>query len=172
MLKRTSTKSQSELIGLAIIVVLIVIGLLVVVSFSLRSTSTDYVILHQHQQLPVLLNDAILETHVGEDCYNEKMQHLIIRYAVGESFICENRQPIFEFINSSISTILENTLDSWFMTYRYTIYTGLDYRDEDERLFYFTNSENNCHLMSITTENFFFTMSTGEFINMKLDLCY
>lgn len=172
MSKRIMNKAQSELVGLAMVVLLIVIGLLIAVSFSLRATDVDYAVEYQHQQLPVLLNDAILESHVGTDCYQEQMKKLLLKVAQRESFTCQNGQDVKDFLEGDIQVILSETLDSWFVTYRYTIYTGLDYTDITKQLFYFTNSDNDCLNQNIETENFFFSMTNGDFLNMKLDICY
>lgn len=175
MSKHITTKSQSELVGLAMVVVLIVLGLLVVVSFSLRSIDPDISIEYQHEQLPVLLNDAILEAHTSTDlsgCYGEQIKKLLLKVAQNENFVCNN-DPVKDFLKTEIQSILDDTLHSWYITYRYTIYTGLDYTDSTKHLFdVFTNSDDDCLNQNIKTENFFFSMTNGDFLNMKMDICY
>ena len=173
MLKPITNKAQSELVGLAMVVLLIVIGLLIAVSFSLRATNTDYAVEYQHQQLPVLLNDAILESHTNlDECHGEQIKKLLLKVAQKEAFECNNGKKLNTFLEKDIEKILNSTLDQWYITYKYTIYTGLDYSDKSKQLFYFTNSDDNCLNQNIETENFFFSMSNGDFLNMKLDICH
>jgi hypothetical protein len=164
-------KTQSEVIGLAIIMILIAFGLVIFISFSLRTKPQNVPSQYTYRQIPVLLNNAILETHTTEeDCYGEKIQKILISSADNSNLICKNNMKAEEFANKTISSFLNETLNKWGMYYQYTVYTGTDYRDPNNQIIFIKN--HNCINMNIDTENFFFRMADGRFLNIKLDLCY
>jgi len=163
-------KSQSEIMGIAIIMVILTFGLLVFISFGLNKTSTPISLEYTYKQIPTLLNNAILETHSSEaDCHGEKIQRILINVAEGNDFMCNDKRASV-FIEESINNFLEETLGTWRMNYRYTVYTGSDFRDTSKYVLFLNNS--NCIGMNVDTENFFFRLSDGRFLNIKLDLCY
>lgn len=165
-------KTQSEIIGLAMIVLILIFGLLIYISFSMKGDDEVLTKEFTYKQIPVLLNNAILETHTLEnECHGEKMQKLIMKMAEGSSLTCNDGTLIEDFVDEKIEFFLNSTLDDWHMTYRYTIYTGTDYTDESTYVLFKTNSASECWNMDIHTENFFFRMSNGNLLNIKLDLC-
>ncbi|MGM5483640.1 MAG: hypothetical protein ACQER9_01840 [Nanobdellota archaeon] len=161
-------KSQSEIMGLLMVVVLISVGLLVFVSFSLKNINEkDIVNEYTHKQLPVLLNDAILETHTKDsECYGEKIQALMVKAGEGNNFRCNNKY-VRPFLKDKVSYLLNKTLDKWGIKYRYFVYTGND--PVNDNIIEIKNSD--CKGMDIDTEIFFFKLESGGFLNIKLDLC-
>jgi hypothetical protein len=171
-MKAKDKKTQSEILGLAMVVILITFGLLLFVMFGLRGDDEHISVEYSYKQLPVLLNNAILETHTSEaDCYGEKIQKLLIKAGEGNTLVCKNGQDVKSFVRIKIKELLDLTLGEWNIDYRYTVYKGTDYKDENNYVFNITNSPNNCYGQDIDTENFFFRMSNGQFLNIKLDLC-
>lgn len=164
-------KSQSEIMGIAIVMVIVVFGLLIFISFNSNKTHIPISLEYTYKQIPVMLNNAILETHTTEDdCYGEKMQKILIKAGEGNTLVCKNGKRAKEFAEENIKKILNETLDLWGMDYRYTVYVGTDFSDEDSFVIFLNNSD--CRGMNIDTENFFFRMADGQFLNVKLDLCY
>ncbi len=173
-------KGQSEIMGLAVVMVLLSVGFLLYVSFNLKTDHVSSTVKYNYQQLPVLLNNAILDTHTKEsDCYGEKIQKLLIKAGEGNSLICNDGTLAKEFSKDFISKILNETLAKWQMEYIYSVYTGEDFsvcnslnpNYDTNCVFVLTNSKNSCYKKDINTENFFFRMNNGRFINIKLDIC-
>lgn len=165
-------KSQSEAMGLALVMVIIVLGLLIYIRFSLMTADPlAYTTQYTYKQLPVILNDAMLQTHTNvSDCSGEKVQTILMRCGEGSStFRCNGGVIPCTFAKNWINETLDNTLTSWNMDYRYTVYRGNDFRNNI--VFSLTNTLDNCANQNIDTEIFFFRMSNGEMLNMKLDLC-
>jgi hypothetical protein len=163
-------KGQSEILGLAMVMVLLVIGLLMYVTFSLNAARDSITVTQQHEQLPVILNDAMLFTDSApDDCYGERMQKLVIKVAQGDSFICADGRPVREFVRYRFDQFLTQTLTAWNIGYEYTIYTGNDFTDKSSYVMVLNNTD--CTFMDRASENFFFRMSNGELVNMKLDIC-
>lgn len=169
-MKTTKMKSQSEAMGLALIMIIIVLGLLIYIRFSLMTSEPQpYTTQFTFKQLPVLLNDAMLQTHtLDSHCYGERIQTILMRCGEGNTFTCSNNQDACTFARNWISNHLNKTLDQWNMEYQYTVYRGDDFRNN--HVFpMITNAD--CSQMNIDTEIFFFRMSNGQLLNMKLDLC-
>lgn len=184
-MKMKRKKGQSEIMGLAMIVVLITFGLLIFVAFSMRSESKNVATEFTFKQLPVLLNNAILETHVPEDeCFGEKIQKLLIMSAEKSNIQCLTKQSTKEYSKEKITKILKDTLDQWNMEYIFTVYTGKDHKicqhdpSSSKCVFDITNSlekdgttKRYCRNMNINAETFFLGLSDGRILYIKLDLC-
>jgi hypothetical protein len=165
-------KSQSEILGLAMVMVLIVIGLLMYVVFSLNSAKESITATQQHKQLPVILNDAMLFTDSAKaDCYGERMQKLVIKVAQGDAFTCnyQGGTLVEDYVKIMFNMFLTETLDAWNIGYNYTVYTGNDFTDSSSYVMSLSNVD--CTYMNRDSENFFFRMSNGKLVNMKLDIC-
>jgi hypothetical protein len=165
-------KSQSEIFGMAIVMVLVTIGLLMFVVFALNSSSSRQSLTTQyvHKQLPVLLNDAILQTHALEnECYGQKIKDLLIKCGQRDNFVCNNNQNACDFSKKFISSRLNETLEKWKMEYSYTVFVGTDLRSPDTSVIF--NLNNSRCLRDVSSETFFFRMSNGRLLNMKMDIC-
>lgn len=163
---------QSEIIGLGIVVFLLTFGLLLYIIFGIQGGEESISAEFSRNQIPTILNNAILETHTTqEDCHGEKMQRLLIKTAEDTSFTCSNGQRVTAFTKTFIEDNLNKTLGDWNMEYRYLVYTGSNFKDNTTHIFMVTNTRDSCWGKDITTENFFFRTSNGEFLNVKLDIC-
>jgi hypothetical protein len=176
-----SKKSQSEILGFAMVMILVVVGLAIYVRFSLTQTEPDYVNVFTKNQLPLYLNNAILETNVPE-CYGEKISKLLIRCAEGKNFVCTQTPNLFgnatnvpttacDASKLIITQALNITLNKNDFQYRYYVYTGNDYTKNN--LFNVSNTRNFCSNMNIPHPGrLFFRTATNELLNAKLDICY
>lgn len=172
-------RGQSEIMGLAMVVILIVLGLLLYVKFGIDTSGSSLTNEFTNKQLPVLLNKAIFETHATEeDCYGEKIQKILISSAEGKNLVCSNGQPFKVFAREFIENSLNQTLGEWQMEYIYSVYKGQDFSVCEPSSFNsnlcvmsITNSEDYCFMMDRYTENFFFRLNTGQLLNIKLDIC-
>ena len=175
------TKAQSEIMGLAFIMVIITVGLAVIVSFSLRSSSTDYVNIFTRSELPLFLNNAMLETNINE-CFGEKLSRLLMKCAEDSNLICpEDLGPTppelsgkdpkdacvvsYNFIEDQLDTVLTSN----YQNFKYYVYTGDDYNNNQ----IFTLNNSDCNRMDIPHPGrLFFRIAGGEILNTKLDICY
>lgn len=179
-------KGQSEIMGLAMVMILLAVGLLLFISFGLRNSDSSLSNEFTYKQLPVLLNKAIFETNTLEsDCYGEKIQKLLIKAGEGNTLTCNNGVSSKEFAKDFITDALNQTLGAWFMEYRYTVYRGNDFSvcdpvpnggldsmaDSSKCVLKIHNTDDYCFMKDINTENFFFRMNTGQLLNIKLDIC-
>ncbi len=116
-----NTRAQFEAMGLAIIVVLISLGLLVVLLFSVRE-ETDAPERYRDQQLAQNIVDALLATSV-KDCPID-IADLI------EDVVTTNRNPCNvpseELLKSIVGTILSETLEKQDYHYAFLIREDVD----------------------------------------------
>ncbi len=115
-------KAQMEIMGLAVIMILAVLGLLFVVKFVLMKPETKSELRQSQQesQLAANLINAFLKTTT--DCPGKHSVTTLIqdcaqlspRIRCGALSSCE-------FVNQTINDILDQTLEEWGKTYQFTI---------------------------------------------------
>lgn len=111
-------KSQTEIIGLVVIVLLLSIGLLFVVLFFLRGGEEPPHKAFTQKQLPYNMIHSILETESG--CRGTNMRELFIDCFVSESIRC-NTVPSCEYLNDTLEYMFQETLDIWKIEYEFGI---------------------------------------------------
>ncbi|MFT4326122.1 MAG: hypothetical protein ACMXYK_01335 [Candidatus Woesearchaeota archaeon] len=190
-------KAQSEVMGLALIMVIITFGLALLVRFSLSSDSgLDSLDSYSREQIPLRLNSAMLQTHV-EACGLD-FSELLIRCAQGNAFTCPRGVDLQTGLYASPSALdacsaaarfANETLHlalgdrGGFFQYRMFAYVGEDYTDDSLWLRGFpvgnnldctyTNDRGQIRRMQIPHPGvFFFRISGSRLLTTKLDLCY
>lgn len=119
-------KSQSELLGLAIVVLLIAVGLLFVIGFVVLDTPTNSRSAYINKQLATNLNDALLETTTT--CRNLNVRELYLVCMDNNRDICPlvnsslnpNSVSACDYLNGFIENRLGDTLDKWGTYYQYS----------------------------------------------------
>ena len=108
--KNINKKSQMEAFGLAIIVVLIIIGLFIFVSLRAKETTTDPRKEYIYDQMASNFVNSIAGVHVKE-CYENRftISDLARSCALGENVQCQGIGACM-LLNSTITKVLENTL--------------------------------------------------------------
>ncbi len=113
-----SKKSQIEIMGLLLIVIIITLALLfaVRVVFQNKGSTTDIYETYVDQKLVSSLVNAMFQTDSG--CTKDTtIRDLLIdcakAYSYGGTIKCENSQRSCDFVNAAIDVMLEGTLDEW-----------------------------------------------------------
>lgn len=157
-------KSQTEIMGLAMVMVLIVLGLVIYIRFAATSTSnTAHPTELMHKQLPVVLNDVMLQTNI-EECGGETLRVVLMRCADGTDHICTN--PATCTVASSwIANRLNETLQTWGFSYIYRAYL-----DDNLASPLFEQAYGDC---SRNRDAEIFSFRIGHrVLHMRLDLCH
>jgi len=128
-------KSQTEMLGIAIVVILISIGILFIVSNSIskagqQSTKAEF----SEKQLATNILSAMLQTSTS--CQNDRISTLMIDCGNGVTrpqpcggetiqgvYIPETPYPC-AYLNDTISLILNSTLKKWNRKYQFLAYTN------------------------------------------------
>jgi len=174
-------KAQSEIIGLGIIMVLITIGLLIFTVFYINDQPKSILNTFMVNEVPVLLNSAILDTNDVE-CGNIPIKTLIVKCAEGSTARCSNSKDYCDEAEYKIEYLLNETLGKWQMDYRFFAYTGSKFTEnhvidiihsedvirEDEAVCYTKGPR----LMESKSGLLFYPLGGGRTLSLKLDLCY
>ena len=118
-------KSQMEILGLAIVVVLILVATIFVVRFFVLKTPTEYRKGFISAELASNMLNAFLKT-AAKDCSQLTMTELMQDCAQVRSITCDNGQDSCKFVESTANKIFENTLDEWNMKYEFLAYTDIN----------------------------------------------
>tara|TARA_Y100000034_G_scaffold101681_1_gene126125 strand:+ start:783 stop:1283 length:501 start_codon:yes stop_codon:yes gene_type:complete len=113
-------KAQMEILGLAIVVLLLSFGMLLVFQFVVLKTPTESIqkSYTQSQQANNILS-AILKTSSG--CKKTDLEELLEDLATNEYIICGSITSE-KYARNALTTIFANTMDEWKRKYTFTIY--------------------------------------------------
>ena len=118
-------KSQMEILGLAIVVVLILIATIFVVRFLVLRTPTEYRKGFVSSELASNMLNTFLKT-AAKDCSQLTMTELLQDCAQGRSIACDNGQNSCKFVESVAKKIFEATLEKWNTNYEFLAYTDIN----------------------------------------------
>ncbi len=130
-------KAQTEMLGIAIVVILISIGILFIVSNSLRSSGeTSSKQEFSEKQLATNILASMLST--STTCQNDRISTLLIDcgncYGTGGCRLCDGDVmgvsipppglPVCEYLDLTIEIMLNETLQKWNKKYEFKAYTS------------------------------------------------
>lgn len=115
-------KAQMEIMGLAIIVILISLAMLFVVRFIILRPESTFTKTYMHEQLAAnTLNSLLITT---TDCYGKDIAYLLsdcANYNGIGNFMCPENQLSCDYAKEKIKFIFENTLDKWNKAYEFYV---------------------------------------------------
>ena len=115
-------KCQMEILGLAMVVVLILVAAVFVARFIALKEPTDYRKGFVSAELASNMLNTLLKT-TADGCFQTDMADLIEDCAQGSTIICSNGEDSCAFIESAASAIFSSTFDKWNMKYEFLVYT-------------------------------------------------
>jgi len=160
-------KGQTEILGFAMVVLLITVGMLFVIGFIVLSEPSNIRQVYVDKQLAVNLNDAIISS--TSSCKNIEFERLIVDCAGAKEIRCGGSMNSCDFIQDNLENVIFlETLDKWYMEYRYKIYTKTNPKlvqiPRDN-----TDYENKCK--SDIEPGIFYLPSTRGTVFVRLDIC-
>lgn len=117
-------KAQMEILGLAIVVVLILVATIFVVRFLVIKSPTEYRKGFVSAELASNMLNAFLKTAANE-CSQLTMTELLQDCAQSRSITCDNGQESCKYAESTAKYIFESTLVKWNMNYDFLAYTDI-----------------------------------------------
>ena len=171
MLKSTGKKSQLEIVGLVVIVILISLALLFYVQFSMRS-APEIKKTYTNSQLTSNMVNALLET--STECKGNTIAILLADCAAdydrkGILYDCSGDGNIdsCSFVNNTIQDLLDETLDLWKV--KYQLSAGL-ITQLDNPISYFSNEFDKC-LGNIESQEYPVPVKGRGLMLVRLNVC-
>ena len=118
-------KSQMEILGLAIVVVLILVATIFVVRFLVVEAPADYRKSFVSAELATNMLNTFLKTS-AKDCSQLTMTELLQDCSQSKSIICDNGQDSCNYAGSTAKNIFSATFDKWSMQYEFLAYTDIN----------------------------------------------
>jgi len=113
-------KAQMEIMGLAIVIVLIMLGVLFVVQFMIQKPQKDIKASYTDAQLAANMLNAILKA-TARDCNNQVITTLFQDCASGPTIICNDGiNTSCTYLNYTIKDLFDKTLVKWRKKHRFT----------------------------------------------------
>lgn len=118
-------KSQMEIMGLVIIMILLTLGLLLVVRFIILKPPSEVREIQVNSQMASNLLNALLQTTTT--CNNYPLRTLLQDCATRNEIVCDG-EPSCRFANRTIFFILNKTLIAWHKPFNLSVsHTDNDY---------------------------------------------
>ena len=115
-------KSQMEILGLAIVVVLMLVAAVFVVRFLVVKAPTEYRKGFVSSEMASNMLSTLLKT-AAKDCSQLTITELLQDCAQARSIVCDNGQDSCRFVEAVAKEIFESTFDKWNMEYEFLAYT-------------------------------------------------
>jgi len=179
-------KSQSEIVGLAVLMIIITIGLLIFAVFVINNKPKSLINSFMLNEIPSYLNTAMLETNIVS-CGDIQLKTLLTKCGNDNIAICRSGRDYCEEAKFILTEVLNNTLGEWKMDYRFFAYVGPDFTIKSKNIInpiYSTDvKKENTPLCKIKENGkfkvansksgiMFFPLNGGQTLTLKLDLCY
>jgi len=157
---KKNKKSQAEIIGLAIIVILITMGLLFFVKFGILDKKDNSKESFVNSELTSNMVTVLLKTTT--DCKKSSVSDLFQDCAGFEKFDCndDGTHDSCDNLNKTIDRIFSRTLEEWKKPYKFMAYRGSDIKMEKSYGDYNKNSAKKQGIAVIPTDrgNLFITL--------------
>lgn len=105
-------RSQMEIMGLAIVIVLITLGMLFVVRFVIIEENSNPRTEYTESQLAANLLNAMLQM-TATDCNNKQIKTLFRDCALANQIRCDGGEDSCSYLDSTVGEILSETLVHW-----------------------------------------------------------
>ena len=118
---RMTKKAQTEIIGLAIVVILLIIGMTFVIRFMIAQEPID--IKKQFTQSEIasnMLNTFLKST--SQDCNDLSMTELLQDCGQSKSIRCKDDQPSCDYVEDTAKFIFGETLELWRIDYEFKVF--------------------------------------------------
>lgn len=114
-------KSQMEILGLSIVIVLILVATIFIVRFLVVKAPVDYRKGFVSAELASNMLNTFLKT-AARECSQLTMTELLQDCAQAKSIVCDNDQDSCQYVGSTAQNIFSRTLNKWNVKYEFKAY--------------------------------------------------
>lgn len=118
-------RAQMEILGLAIVVVLILVATIFVVRFLVLKAPVDYRKGFVSAELASNMLNTFLKT-AAKECSQLTMTELLQDCAQGRGIVCDTGEDSCNFVESAAEGIFSQTLGKWNMDYEFLAYADVN----------------------------------------------
>jgi uncharacterized protein YpmB len=170
-MKRKNKRSQMEIMGLMIVVLLLIVGVLFAVKFVVLKKPTEVRQTYSRTQMASNMGLAIMSS-TTEDCRGTAIKDLLIDCANwpedGGTIMCDNLMKSCAYVNKTIFNILNSTFDAWKTQYYVTAGTS---KRLEEQIVYLHSSRCFADKASPGESESFFLPTSRELLTLKIFVC-
>tara|TARA_Y100000310_G_C20546348_1_gene745776 strand:- start:118 stop:594 length:477 start_codon:yes stop_codon:yes gene_type:complete len=114
-------KAQTEIIGLAIVVLLLIIGMTFVIRFMMAKEPIDYKKQFTQAEIASNMINTFLKS-TSKDCNGLSMTELLQDCGQSMGIFCENGEGSCTYVNRTAAFIFEQTLEEWKIDYEFKVF--------------------------------------------------
>lgn len=155
-------KGQMEILGLAIVVILLTLGVLFFIRFALSEKPSE--LKQSYEQTEMASNMINTMLRLDTECRGKSMTELMQSCASTIEINCGNGVMACEYLDNVVDEIMANTLESWGLEYQFSVWI-----EDGEYLVDKISSAEACQGEK-ESKSFFIPLQTTT-ISLKLDLC-
>ncbi len=165
---KKNKKSQLEIMGLVVIVILLTIGMLFMVKFVITRKPSEIKKTYTQTQMASNMLSAILKS-TAKDCMNVDMTELLQDCVSGESIICpDGGNSSCDYVMNTIEGMLNSTLGEWKTEYDFRVYWDVDFRTIADNTKNFTVG---CKTPERETKHYPIPTDIGSTLIVRLAIC-
>lgn len=165
MLTSTHKKSQMEIIGLVVIVILISLALLFFLQFSLKKGESEKRTFTSAQLTSNMINTIAKTT---TNCNGKTISSLYTE-CISNPFEECNEENICSYANSTITKLLNTTLVEWNKKFRFQVFIP-ESQGYEQQMIYNNSYKFNLCSGNIQTETYFLPTNSG-LLYLRLNIC-
>ena len=171
MRRARNRKSQMEIMGLMVVVILLIVGVLFAIKFVVLKKPPQVRQTFSRTQMASNTGLALMASSTA-NCSGTAVKDLLIDCAewpeAGGTITCDDGTMACDYVNRTMMYILNQTLDSWQVKYYFAADTSKS-KDPEDQLFYFSNRGCRKGLPG-ESESFFLPTSRG-IMTLKIFVC-
>jgi len=157
---KRAKKSQTEIMGLAIVVILLVVGMTFVIKFMMSREQVDYKTQFTHAEIASNTLNTFLKTK-SQSCNELSMTELLQDCSQSKSIYCQNGENSCDYSEETAKFIFSQTLEEWNKDYEFKVF-----RQEEDPII---NLGERCP-GNKKSKTFPIPTSSGT-LSVKLDVC-
>ena len=153
-------KSQMEIIGLAVVVILITLAMIFVIRFSVLNKPEDLKKDFTQTQLSSNMVNTFLKS-TSRNCNGLSMTELLQDCAQIQGIYCGNELPSCEYVLEAAREVFGSTLNAWNLDYEFKTYI-----DENSPIFSLGET-----CPGAKKSKLFLVPTSAQTLSIKLDIC-
>ena len=115
-MSKLKSKAQTEIMGLAVVVILLVVGMTFVIRFMLSKESVEYKKQFTQAEIASNMLNTFLKSN-SRDCNGLTLTELLQDCTQTKSIVCENGIVSCDYVKETAASIFGQTLEEWKVSY-------------------------------------------------------